>query len=280
MTREPIPGLSDQRYFHVALVSPRRSDFGPDWVWNALRKDCKVSSGRYKPEVFADLGLEFRTARAPAVYAGSGSREALAFADGVADCAYDVFAGSIKGIVIFGTGYAALTRLLVGRLVKRDLASKAWFLIPKMHELVDFCRASQAPDLPMKFTITGFSAFVPGVKNLKLIRLGGPDVFNSGLVEPIERWLRTRGRNDSEEIALKDRPVHSLQYQAVRLKAMGTLSGSTVSLSLAASGGCKMWLRKNAMNLQGFATALSTLKDLGEFETTTAVPDWSEDAGV
>jgi hypothetical protein len=236
MIRDPIPGLSDQRYFHVALVSPRRRDFGLDWIWSSLRKDCQVSSGRYKRESLSNGSLEFKTAHASALYAGPASREALATTKNL-ECAYDVFAGAIGNVVVFGTGYAALTKLLVSRLVKRDLPSKALFLLPRLHELVDFCRASQAPGLPMRFTVTGFSAFIPGVKNLKGIRLSGPDVFNSGLVEPIERWLKTRGSSDNTgEVAVDGLPLDSLRYQAVRLKAVGTLSGSTVSLSLADKG--------------------------------------------
>jgi hypothetical protein len=182
--------------------------------------------------------------------------------------------------MIFGTGYASLTRFIVARLVKRDLLSNARFLVPKLHELVDFCRSRQDPDLAMRFTVTGFGAFVPGVKNVKLIRLGGTDVFNSGLVEQIERWLKTRGSHEEGSTGIEDENVHSLQYQAVRVKATGSLSGATVSLSLAADGGCKMWLRKNALNLPAFASAVSTLKGVGEFDLSTEPPKWAEDSGV
>jgi hypothetical protein len=41
-----------------------------------------------------------------------------------------------------------------------------------------------------------------------------------------------------------------------------------------------MYLRKNAMNLHGFATAVSTLRDLGEFDTTTEQPEWTEDNDI
>src|ERR1017187_3362476 len=126
MAGDPIRGLSDQRYFHVALVSPRRGDFGTDWVWRTLRKDCRISSGRHRRDDFADGGeIEFKTAQAPSVYASLQSRETLAIGDGSHDCNYDVFAGTVKGALIFGTGYAALTQFLVARLVKRDLLSKA-----------------------------------------------------------------------------------------------------------------------------------------------------------
>jgi hypothetical protein len=248
-----------------------------------LRKDCKVSRGRFKQESFAGGGLEFRTAQEKASIARSdGARKALAISDGLAECAFDVFGGSIGKVVMFGTGYAALTRLLVGRLVQHDLVSKALFLRPKLYQIVDFSRGRQDPTLPMKFTITGFSAFVPSVKNLRLIRLSGTDVMNNALVEQIERWLRTRGREEGASTNLRSEPPsHPLQYQALRLKAVGALSGAAVSLSLAADGVCKMWLRKSAVNLPEFAKAVSTLQDLGEFETTAEPPtSWSEEAEV
>jgi len=236
MRGDPIPGLSDQRYFHVALLSPRRRDFSIDWVWNALRKDCRISSGRFKRESFSDGGLEFRITHEKAVFVRSeGSRKALAVTEGPGECAFDVFGGAVGGLVMVGTGYAALTRVLVTRLVRRELVSKAWFLIPKLYEIVDLSRGQQDnPALPVKFTVTGFSAFVPGVKNLRLIRLSGTDALNNALVEQIERWLRTRGRETDSDANLTDRcPPRSLQYQAIRLKAVGALSGSSVSLSLA-----------------------------------------------
>jgi hypothetical protein len=280
MTRDPIPGLSDQRYFHVALVSPRRRDFGLDWIWSALRKDCQVSPGRYKRENLANGSLEFRTAHASPLYAGPSAREALAISKDSQECAYDVFAGAIGNVVIFGTGYAALTKVLVSRLVKRELPSKALFLVPKLPEIIGFCRAPQASKLPMKFTVTGFTAFIPGVKNLRGICLSGPDVFNSGLVEPIERWLKTRGGENGGDTVAADLPLGSLRYQVVRLKGIGTLSGAAVSLSLADKGGCRMYLRKNAMNLHCFATAVSTLRELGEFDTTTEQPEWADDSEI
>ena len=118
------------------------------------------------------------------------------------------------------------------------------------------------------------------MKNLKGLRLSGPDVFNSGLVAPIERWLKTRGAEDGGQPGTNGPASASLRYQAVRLRATGTLSGSTVSLSLADKGGCRMYLRKNAVNLQAFATAVSTLRELGEFDTTTDQPEWSEESDI
>jgi hypothetical protein len=220
-------------------------------------------------------GLEFRAAHADPRFASSGSREALSMSDGSTECAYDVFGGVVNGIVVFGTGYAALTRHLVSRLVKRDLIAKTRFMVPKLHDIVEFCRASHPGKLPMKFTATGFSAFVPGVKNLRQIKLGGSDVFNSGLVEQIERWLKNRGSSEGSGDA-----INVLQYQALRLKAVGTLSGSAASLSLARDGACKIWVRKSASNLPEFMDAVLTLKSLDKFETTTKTPSWSEEAEV
>lgn len=280
MISDPIPGLSDQRYFHVALLAVRSRDFRMDWVWSSLRKECKISPGRYGRADLAGGQLEFKTAHAGPSYASSSSREALAFSDASADCAYDVFGGLVNGIMIFGTGYAALTRYLVTRLVRRDLAARARFMVPKLHDIVEFCRSSDDnTKLPMQFTVTGFSAFVPGVKNLRQIRLGGTDVFNSGLVEQIERWLKTRQPHESSVDAVaRSEDLHSLQYQALRVKAVGTMSGSAASLSLAGDGGCKIWLRKRASNLNEFVAAVSTLKRLNKFDTTTEAPSWSEEA--
>lgn len=282
MIGDPIPGLSDRRYFHVALLAVRNRDFRMDWVWSSLRKDCKISQGRFKQADLAGGGLEFKTAHASSSFASSGSREALATNDGSAECAYDIFGGVANGIVIFGTGYAALTRHFVTRLVRRELTTKARFMVPKLYDIVDFCRSPNGDKkLSMKFTVTGFSAFLPGVKNLRQIRLGGSDVFNSGLVEQIERWLKTRGLEAlSDEGGPESEELHSLQYQALRLKAVGVLSGSAASLSLAGDGGCKIWLRKSANNLPEFVDAVSTLKRLEKFDTTTETPSWSEESEV
>ena len=285
MTGEPIPGLSDQRYFHVALLAATRTrDFRMDWVWTALKKDFKVSPGRYKRADLPDGALEFKAVHAGAMFASPGSRGALAISDDSPECAYDVFGGVANGIVIFGTGYAALTKHLVARLVNRDLVEKARFMVPKLPEIVQFCRTTngqpKSRDIgpSMKFTVTGFSAILPGVKNLRQIRLGGSDVFNSGLVEQIERWLQTRGPEQSQGAETLKDTSHSLQYQAVRVKATGTMSGSSASLSLAGDGGCKVWLRRKACNLNEFVDAVSTLKRLDKFDETTEAPSWSEEA--
>jgi hypothetical protein len=281
MIGDPISGLSDQRYFHVALVSSRTRDFGIKWVWNALRKDCKICAGRYKRTVFEEGDFEFKTAEESPLFAGSTtSREALATAERNAYCAYDVFGGSAGKLVMLGTGYAALTRVLVTRLVSRGLLSQAWFLVPRLYDIVDACRGGEDASLPMRFTITGFSAFIPGVKNLRVLRLGGADVFASGLVNHIERWLQTRGSEENGVAQAGKKEVHPLRYQAIRLKATGNLSGAAVSATLAGDGGCKMWLRKNAINLPEFGTAVLTLNRVGRFETTAEPPTWSEESEV
>lgn len=277
MLSDPIPGLSDQRYFHVALLAVRSRDFSMDWLWGRLRKDCMISRGRHKKADIAVTGLEFRMVHAEAKYARSGSREALAISGSSDECAYDVFGCMADGIVVFGTGYAALTRDLVKGLVRRDLITKTRFMVPKLRDIVKFCRSSDGQTkLPMRFTVTGFNAFIPG-KNLRQIRLTGTDVFNSGLVEQIEQWLENRG---SQDRAGDTEDLRSLQYQALRLKAVGTMSGSTVSLGLAGDGGCRIWLRKSAANLPQFMEAVSTLKGLDKFETTTEAPNWSEETEV
>jgi hypothetical protein len=278
MIGDPISGLSDQRYFHVALVSSRRRDFDIKWVWNTLRKDCKICAGRYKRTAFEGGDFDFKTAEESPLFAGStASREALATADRQAYCSYDVFGGSAGKLVMLGTGYAALTRVLVSRLISRDLLSQAWFLVPRLHEIVDGCRRREDdPSLPTRFTVTGFSAFVPGVKNLRMLRLGGSDVFASGLVDHIEHWIQ-RG-SEENEAGQAGKQVNSLSYQAIRLKATGTLSGAAVSVTLAGDGGCKMWLRKNAINLPEFATAVLTLNRLHRFETTAEPPTWSDES--
>lgn len=279
MVGDPISGLSDQRYFHVALVSSRTRDFGIKWVWNALRKDCKIGPGRYRRSVFEGGDFEFKTAEESPVFAGSDtSRKALA-TEGKDHCAYDVFGGSAGKLVMLGTGYAALTRALITRLISRGLLAQAWFLVPQLHEIVEGCRGGEDSSLAMKFTITGFSAFVPGVKNLRMLRIGGADVFASGLVGHIEHWLQTRGSEEKiADEALEE--VHLLSYQAIRLKATGTLSGAAVSLSLAGDGGCKIWLRKSAINLPEFAATVLALNRLGRFSATAEPPSWSEESEV
>jgi hypothetical protein len=280
MTNDPISGLSDQRYFHVALVSPRTRDFDIKWVWNNLRKDSTICPGRYKRVAFEGGAFEFKTAEESSLFAGSiATREALATSKRLTHCAYDIFGGSAGKLVLLGTGYGALTRTLVSRLISRGLLSRAWFLTPRLHDIVEACRGPEDSSVSIKFTITGFSAFVPGVKNLKSLRLGGTDVFGSGLVKEIEHWLQTRGREElaGEKAKVEHKEWRPLLYQAVRLKAVGALSGSAVSVSLAGDGGCKMWLRKNAVNLPEFAATVSTLHDLGRFETTADAPSWSDD---
>jgi len=231
--------------------------------------------------VFKGGDFEFKTVEESPLFAGSTtSRESLASAEDQSRCTYDVFGGSAGRLVMLGTGYAGLTRLLVTRLVSRGLLSQAWFLVPRLHEIVDACRRGEDdPSLSIKFTVTGFSAFVPGVKNLRVLRLGGADVFASGLVEHIEHWLQTRG-GERNEVDQAGKEVHPLRYQAIRLKATDALSGAAVSVSLAGDGGCRMWMRKNAINLPEFVATVLTLNRLGRFETTAEPPTWSEESEV
>jgi hypothetical protein len=282
MTANPIPGFSDQRYFHVALMSPRMRDFDTKWIWNNLGKGCKICPGRHKRAVFQGGAVEFRVAEESPLFAGSvAGREALATSKRLTECGYDIFGGSVGPLVMMGTGYSALTRVLVSRLISRGLLSKAWFLIPQLDDIVGSCRGAEDVGAPMRFTITGFSAFLPGVKELRLLRLGGTDVFGSGLVEEIERWLEARS---SEKPMLgQDAPgkeLDPLLYQTIRVKAVGNLSGAAVSVSLVGDGGCKLWLRKNAVNLPEFAGAISTLYKSGRFDTSAEPPSWSEDSEI
>lgn len=279
MSGDPISGLSDRRYFHVALLSSRSRDFDANWIWGVLRKNSKICRGRYDAMDFDSSRFEFRTVEESAVYAGSAaSREALASAQGHGVCAYDVFVGSAKKLVIFGTGYAALTRLLINRLASRGLSSQGWFLVPRLDDIVRHCREDEDPSQPVQFTVTGFSAFVPAVKTVRMLRLGGSDVFAGGLVDHIEGWLQRRGPSAGNSAKVDQEGA--FLYQAVRLKATGSLTGSTVSITLAADGGCKMWLRKAAINLPGFAAAVQILNQQKRFDSTTQPPDWSEESEV
>ncbi len=287
LNSEPIPGVTDQRYYHVAVVSPRGRDFGKDWVWQALQKDANVRQGRFgSGPCPSATEFEFRTVLAPSVFAGStATRDALASEEDASQCAYDVFIGSIKQLLILGTGYAGLTRLLVSRLVARGLLSEAWFLVPELRQIVELGRQVEDVSHPMKITVTGFNAFVPGVKNLQGLRLSGGNVFSSGLIEQIESWLLTRGAQESESDAEEparptDSHSHPLQYQAVRVRATGALSGSELSFTLRNDGGGKLWLRKNALNLPELAGLIAMLDDLKRFRTTARPPRWAEEPAL
>src|ERR1017187_7423590 len=120
MTANPISGLSDQRYFHIALMSPRTRDFDIKWLWNNLGRGCKINPGRHARAVFPGGVVEFKVAEESPLFAGSvASREALATSKRMTECAYDIFGGSVGALVMMGTGYSALTRVLVSRLISR-----------------------------------------------------------------------------------------------------------------------------------------------------------------
>jgi len=272
----PLSGLSDKRYFHIALITPRDGKLSVRWIWNSLDKACKIIDGRYgeKPGRF-----DFKRVVEKPDYAGSESaRKLLATSRLAKHCAYDLFVGSIGDVFLLGTGYAALTRDLMKRLVAQELLQRAWFLIPEVDEIVRHCRKSNKPNLTMNLTITGFSAFVPSVKNLRTIRLGGSDVFGTGLVDEIEVWLSTRGAIPAPSIQSTREIAPGLRYQAIRLQSTENMSGTGVSLSLASDGSCKMWLRQNAMNLSAFGETLTTLRKLHQFKTSATPPSWSEDS--
>src|ERR1022692_3684831 len=160
MTRDPIPGLSDQRYFHMALVSPHGPGLGLNWVWDTLRKDLKVSQGRYRRKLVEDGAFEFKTVEESSSFAGSTvAREKLATSK--SKCEYDIVGGAVGKLIMVGTGYAALTRHLITKLIKRDLLSRARFLVPQLQDIISSFRGPEDAKLPMRYTVTGFTAFVP-----------------------------------------------------------------------------------------------------------------------
>ena len=284
---EPIRGVTDQRYYHVAIISPKEGGIEKEWLWRALGKEAKVRVGRFgRGPCPSAKEFEFRTIHAPSIFAGStASRDALASEEDPSECAYDVFIGSTKRLLVLGTGYASLTKLLVHRLVAQRLLTEAWFLVPELRQIVELGRQVEDPSQPMKITITGFNAFVPGVKNLQGLRLSGGNVFGSGLMEHIEDWLVRRGRQESEDDVAKhenlpERQANSLRFQAVRVRATGAMSGSELSFTLRNDGSAKLWLRKNAINLPELGSLISMLNDLEQFRRTAEPPKWAEEPAL
>ena len=55
MKAEPIPGLSDQRYFHVALLSRKRG-LSLNWIWNTIEQGARLESGRLPSLVLGEVG--------------------------------------------------------------------------------------------------------------------------------------------------------------------------------------------------------------------------------
>lgn len=291
MMEDSMAGISDQRYYFVALLLPRDRE-GVSWLWRRLEGEFSLKRGRFSVETSTGwTDLEFRTVVEASAFAGSErAREILAANNKGTRCAYDVFVGRCDGaalgskrtgsVVALGTGYAALTGHLVGSLARKGLATAAWFLSPKLEALAAYVRSGSggAGDRGIRMTMTGLDAFVPGFKEVAGLRLAGRDVYTGGLVDHIEGWYR----NEAERLKSAGQEVKwagessPFRLQAVRLKCEAALTGHAVSLTMRRDGATKTWVRKDVASVRELGMAIANLAALRFFETTASPPRWCE----
>lgn len=280
MNREPIPGLSDQRYFHVAVLS-RRKGLSLNWIWGALETGAQLGPGRLPSLANGLMKHECRTITESATYAGSpDSVKALATSDDSKTCDYDVFGSVSKDVAIFGSGYSRLTHHLARRLVQQRMMERGWFLKPKLNSIAEMFQkpsgtlAKRAARLDMAFQATGLSAIYRGSKNFQGLRFTGADVFGEGFIEMVAGWLEnTAAKVDIEE----DSSESPFGYKMMRINAIDRRTGGCASLTTRPDGSYKVWLRKGGANLPEVSNAFLALSELGLLEERAEVPRWADD---
>jgi hypothetical protein len=282
MKKEPIPGLSDQRYFHIALLS-RKKGLSLNWIWEAMERDARLKGGRLPSLTSRGVKYECRTIAESPLYAGSPEavRE-LATSGTSGTCDYDVVGIMAGDLVMFGTGYSRLTHDLAKRLVRHSMMGRGWFLRPRLNSIAEMFQkptgavAKRAAQSDVALYATGVTAIYRGSKNFRGMRFSGADVFGEGFIEMVAGWLE----NNAEKATVggeMESIESSFGYNMMRLNAVDRLTGGSASLTMRPDGSYKVWLRKGAANLPDFCSAIRALVALGLVEEKADVPKWAED---
>ena len=280
MKAEPIPGLSDQRYFHVALLSRKRG-LSLNWIWNTIEQGARLEPGRLPSLVLGEVRQECRTVTEALTYAGSPeSMKLLATPENSGTCDYDLVGAMTNDFVMFGSGYSKLTHDLVKRLVRQKMMARGWFLNPKLTSIAEMFQrptgsvAKKAGRLDVALSATGLTAMYRGCKNFRGLRFAGADVFGEGFMEVVTGWLEKSAEKIDSEQDFSEPPF---AYKMMRINAVERTTGGSAAVTMRPDGSYKFWLRKGGANLPEFSAAMSALFRLGLLEERADVPKWAED---
>jgi hypothetical protein len=280
MKKEPIPGLSDQRYFHVAVAS-RKKGLSLKWIWDAMERDAPLRAGRLPSAMSGTVKHECRTITESPIYAGSPeSVRALMTSEKPGACDYDIVGSMTDDFVMFGSGYSKLTHILAKRLVQRGMMERGWFFRPRLTSIAEMFQkpagnvAKRAAKLNVALCATGLTAIYRGCKNFRGLRYSGADVFEEGFMDMVIGWLE----NSAEKLEGDTEPnVPPFGYNMMRVKAVDRATGGSAAVTMRPDGSYKVWLRKGGANLPELSSAIDALAVLGLLEEKAEVPKWAED---
>ncbi len=280
MKKEPISGLSDQRYFHVAALS-RRKGLSLKWIWDALERDMRLKAGRLPSATQGAAMHECRTITESPTYAGSPEAvRQLATSANSTTCDYDILGCMTNDFVMFGSGYSKLTHDLAKRLVRHNMMERGWFFRPRLNSIAAMLQnpssalAKRALKSEVALYATGLTAMYRGCKNFKGLRFSGTDVFGEGFMEMVAGWLESTAEKVDSETEPNQPPFG---YKMMRINATDRTTGGSASVTMRPDGSYKAWLRKGGVNLPDLSAALSSLAGLGLLEEKAEVPKWAED---